>query len=215
MGTLTASSFCRSRRHAKICLSIITATTRLNNIVSIFETVSPGIRFFNLRWLVIIDGSKCNGSINIQFPRFVEIRTLGSSSLGYDQKNIGIDLATKPGWVFFLDDDNLIHPQFFNAMHKNIVAFPSAKGFIFQQQFIWPPGDKKVQTRQVGKDKVKVCQIDQAQFLLHTDILDNVRYETMYAGDGKFIENIFRNRSKDFVFINEVLSYYNWMKVKR
>ncbi|HLA41691.1 MAG TPA: hypothetical protein VJ417_16930, partial [Candidatus Glassbacteria bacterium] len=82
------------------------------------ESIGPGKAYFNLAWLISVDGG--------EYPE---------SRVGNAQKNRALEHIGNEAesWVYFLDDDNLIHPKFFPAIAQAIHDGPGRRGFIFSQ----------------------------------------------------------------------------------
>jgi glycosyltransferase involved in cell wall biosynthesis len=130
---------------------------------------------------------------------------------GNSQRNRALD-QIKDGWVYFLDDDNILHPQLFPVIKTELHKKQCIKVFIFRQYFDY---DKNV-IRAATPSKVKAQSIDAAQFLVNASVigfLDRWRKETYYS-DGSFISAIVaKNNPYDFMFLSGILCYYNAMSV--
>jgi len=99
-------------------LTIITACSRSENLPALAESIGPGKAYFNLAWLISVDGG--------EYPE---------SRVGNAQKNRALEHIGNEAesWVYFLDDDNLIYPGFFMAIARAIKKLPGKRGFIFLQ----------------------------------------------------------------------------------
>jgi glycosyltransferase involved in cell wall biosynthesis len=61
-----------------------------------------------------------------------------------------------------------------------------------------------------------VGKIDSAQFLLRRDLIGETRFKKFdYKADGYFIEEIYKRNPDDFIFIDKVLCYYNFIETKK
>ena len=93
-------------------LTIITACIHPENLPYLAVTIAPGRDLFDLTWRVVFDGARCQP---VDFPgAIVTVASHPRSIVGNHQKNDALD-HTQDGWVYFLDDDNLVHPDFFRG----------------------------------------------------------------------------------------------------
>ena len=69
------------------------------------------------RWLIVHDTTHTNGVFNEVFnhPKIVEFGVSGGIS-GNPQRNAAINQVNS-GLIYFLDDDNIIHPNFWEIVH--------------------------------------------------------------------------------------------------
>lgn len=118
---------------------------------------------------------------------------------GIAQRNMGISQVPPEGLVYFLDDDNIIQPQFweqifdkdsittFDTMYKNTIL----KG-----------------------NNIKMCKIDTCQFVVPRKYCCpwySIRDDES-ASDGVFIENVVRFYSDKHVYVPKILSDYNVLR---
>lgn len=122
------------------------------------------------------------------------------SILGNHLKNVALEVI-KDGWVYVLDDDNQIHPDFFDEIERAIAENPGKSVISFNQQ-IDPVSIRRGNEYQVGK-------IDQAQYIIKREFIGDLRYEQSYQSDGVFIETLYQKDPGAFLYIDKVLSYYN------
>ena len=172
-------------------LTIITACSRSENLPALAESIGPGKAYFNLAWLISVDGG--------EYPE---------SRVGNAQKNQALEHIGNEAesWVYFLDDDNLIHPKFFPAIAQAIHDGPGRRGFIFSQ-------DCNLFIRRASPETVRVDRIDLAQFVLRRDLIGSWRFDLpTYNSDGMLIEGLYQKHAGEFTFIDQVLCYYNRLR---
>ena len=98
--------------------------------------------------------------------------------------------------VYYLDDDNIIHPDLYKLM--NIVN-PTYL-YTFNQM-----------DRIKGKE-IKMGKIDTAMFLSHYSMIKGIKWERKnYNADGVYIETLNSNNPGVHVYVNNDLSYYNYL----
>jgi hypothetical protein len=107
------------------------------------------------------------------------------------------DSFTKEDWVYFLDDDNILHPKFLeewnnlNALDCSIVTWG-----------------------QIGRlrptDQPQVGNIDTACYMFKPYDLPNLRFEMAYEADGIFASEAARLGT--LICVEQYLCYYNALK---
>ena len=114
-------------------------------------------------------------------------------------------------WHYVVDDDNILHPELLARIHEVLEQQPQARAFIFSQ---WVGGTdfSGVDVREAKPENVALAKIDQAQYFLHSSLIGHRRYPTDYRGDGRFIVDVYHAEPSAFVFLPEVLCYYNKLR---
>jgi glycosyltransferase involved in cell wall biosynthesis len=197
-------------------LNIITRCTRLGNLKKISESIFSTDKF-TIKWFIIFD---TNSVHNIPIDLLLHLQSKNviikyeksePNDHGHQMVNNVID-EIESGWVYVLDDDNIIHHDFFNSILDIITDNKKIEGIIFDQK-IGGVDFTKQDLRLSSPDDVKVGKIDMAQFLLKRDLIGISRIPRgHYVGDGMFIEKLFNENTEKFIFINKVLCYYNYFQ---
>ena len=199
-----------------IKLNIITRCTRPNQLLKVKDSIFKTIHF-DIKWWVVFD-TRVIKDIDADF--LSDLQLLGGEALYFKGENgdYGHTLLSKTidrikdGFVYFLDDDNIVHENFYDKIYKSIKENPEKKGFIFSQKV----GGKDwtgLDIREANPENTRVQHIDMAQFLLSRDLIGDTRFiPGDYKADGYFIEKIYNENKNDFFFIEEPLCYYNWLK---
>jgi len=96
-------------------LTIITACSRKNNLKRVSESIN-----FDLTdsWIIVYDSFKVGDSelLFVNNPNIKEYyHDTSGSRYGNSQKNFGLELV-HTGFVYFLDDDNIMHPNFWKIL---------------------------------------------------------------------------------------------------
>ena len=108
--------------------------------------------------------------------------------------------------------DNILHEDFQERLDIHIKNNPNKSGFIFNQK-VNGKDFTGLDIRLASPENTKVSHIDMAQFVLRRDLIGDNRFEFgKYIADGIFIENLYNQKSEDFLFIDEVLCYYNFIE---
>ena len=203
-----------------INLNIITRCSRLSNLPKVRDSIFTTDKF-NIIWLVMFDTTILK---DIDAEILSDIQSKGgktyfinsiSGDFGHQMINKAID-DIKDGFIFVLDDDNIIHEDFYNNLYESIINNPNKMGFVYNQQV-----DGKdftgLDIRLCGPDKMKVSQVDMAQVVFHKTLIGNIRINPMnYIADSIYIEEVYNNNDPElFCFINKVMCYYNYLKSPR
>lgn len=190
-------------------ITIITPCSRPENLEKLHDSIVHSQVVPNKwKWIVVKDEDKPN-LLTYFFSEHIPILNnyVPGGVAGKKQINWALDKMKEYGlntWVYFLDDDNLMHPEFDRVITQAMCDFPDALAFTFSQEL--PDGSVRL-----GND-ISVCHIDQAQFIVHTDLIGDLRYEQKYEADGIFIETLYKAHQDKFVVLPNVISYYNKLR---
>jgi hypothetical protein len=193
------------RRHLgyKAYLHIITPCTRPENLSKIADSIN--INRGNHRWYVVFDAQKLPANLpkvsaNVSYYAWHDPK----STVGHAQRNHALGLISDrpvndcPAYVYFLDDDTLMHPDLFKTLEEN-----TSHDFIHFDQ-AQPDGT----TKRIG-GTVKVNHIDTGSAIVSRKLIGNTRFNiTKYNADGFFWEEIMRKTQKA-KYIPQILSVYN------
>lgn len=197
-------------------LNIITRCSRPNNLLEVENSIfkNHNQANINIQWHIVFD-TKVLKDIDADLLSQLdkpEINLHFKKGDGWGLSQLNDLIHSLDGWIYHLDDDNILHPNFYNAIY-HAVKDTDLKGIIFSQQV-----DGKdftgLQVREAKKENVKVQGIDLAQWVIHTDLHKNYSYGSGYTADGEFIEKIFTENIDKFTLIQDILSYYNFLEKK-
>ena len=182
-------------------VNIITPCCRQKNLDLIIKSIN-----FDLidKWYIIYDTSK-DRTYTKKFednPKIEEHFCSDTGVVGHPQRNYGLNLV-KDGFIYFLDDDNIIHPEFWNiAQTLDINCF-----YTFDQQRLY---EGKILKGNV----LKVFWIDTAQFIIPKQLIKNLTFDiTKYHADGLFITKINELYPKNHIYIPKIACYYNYIEI--
>jgi predicted O-methyltransferase YrrM len=181
-------------------LTIITPCSRPENLPAMRTSIEPGRALFEIDWIIVFDG----GRIDVEGARTFSVID-PESKAGYAQRNYGIEKVID-GWVYFLDDDNIIHPDFFANLSRAIGLYPRARGAIVTQ-------DLGLGVRNAAPNRVNIGEIDLAQYVLRRDLIGSLRFRMNdYSADGAMIMGLFWGQPHEFIIDRQPLSYYNRLR---
>ena len=119
-----------------IKLHLLTRCTRLSNLRIIRDTVFPSP--LDVTWYIIFDTSivKSFNKVLIseleQLPTKIYFIESNGTDYLYPQLSDIIDTIDE-GFVGILDDDNIIHSDFYTSIEKAIKQNPDKKAFVYKQ----------------------------------------------------------------------------------
>jgi glycosyltransferase involved in cell wall biosynthesis len=191
-------------------LTRCTRTDKLRKVMeSVFRDIPEGV---SVTWKVIFDTSVI-GKVDSEILEMVGNNAYfwrgTQGDMGHGLLNRAITNITEgEDWVYVLDDDNDLHPDFYSEIYKESLV-SEAEGFIFSQ-YVGGKDFTKLEIREAKPENVKVQGIDMAQFILKRKLIGEKRLVPMqYVADGIFIEELYKENPTKFHFIDKVLCNYN------
>ena len=188
---------------------VVTRCSRVSNLLTLLDTVySSGV---SVSWHIVFDTKHVK---DIEVSLLARLYEVGANLYfregdGWGLSNLNDILKALPnGYVSHLDDDNLIHPEYYKVLTKAIKNNPKKKVFCYGQLV----DVISRYNRDASPENTVVGGIDLAQYTVHTDVYKTMSYGSGYTADGEFIEAYHKSNPEEFVFINEVISYYNYLQ---
>ena len=193
-----------------ILLNIVTAASRPYNIKLITDNIKSVITKCEVRWYLIFDNRKVEEFTpkDCHYYDFIP----GDIS-GAPQKNKALDLIDS-GWVYFLDDDNLMHEEYESCFLKKIkIKRGVYKNGIKQQGNIQGVVFNQLSNGSLRANPKNGSLVDCGQFTVEREIIGNQRFNLdFYASDGVFFEEIYNKHKEKIIFADEPFTYYNAIK---
>lgn len=155
------------------------------------------------RWIIVYDLD----SLRVATPQFrnnskvLEIfHYAPTSRFGNQQRQEALRHASG-GMVYFLDDDNAMHPRFWKWFAANVTL-----GRIYTFDALRSTEPILI----MGHKPVLNC-IDTAQVLFDADLAGNVTWHPNdYGADGMFIQELVAHNKEKHVYVPEVLAFHNY-----
>jgi hypothetical protein len=175
---------------------IITPCTRPENL----ETISKNIPE-ECSWVIVYDDkiSMINTSLNAIFMKCPDTGVVGTKARNYALDHLDIK---DEDLILLHDDDNIIHPNWYNSILKYINMDFSI--------ITWGQLYKNNNPRLHPTSYPCVNYIDTASFMIKWKYNKNVRHEYIYYHDGLYAETCAKNGP--VICIDEYLSYYNYLR---
>jgi len=190
-------------------LNIITPCSRDYNLDALHNSIVQANvqEHFDVNWYIRIDRLKLPKLNVISLPMSRLTITVGvgeDGSPGNKLRNQALDLIAS-GWVMFLDDDNIVHPEMLDTFWYHTTKHKEAHAFIFSSA-VGPDGKEHVRTRMDG---IAPDHIDTAQFIVSRHLIGDERWDPeAYNADGVFITDLYKRGKETFVLIDGTV-YYN------
>jgi hypothetical protein len=187
--------------------NFIIACSRPYNLPFVIRSIERQTKGINYQILIVFDFEESEvdefiirflkRKINIKY--FFDKTLVNKNSGGNAAKNFAINKITK-GWVYQLDDDNLLYPNFIKKILEYINNNPDIQCFIFSQNNRYFPK---------SSNDIRCGIIDTAMYLLDRNFIGDEKIPEIYGGDGMFIEKLYNKNPKKCLIIDEVLCFYN------
>ena len=199
-------------------LNIFTRCSRIENLTLVQQSLEPFLKYIN--WVVLLDTNavkqiptelfqkiRCNfkfyqSNNDLLYPALSEtIKALPPHFIEIESGKLS------KSYVYILDDDNIIHPNFFDFYNS---IKDTGKGYVFNQKV-----DKKdftgLDIREAKEENMKLQGVDAAQLLFPVEFF-KYDFEPDYAADGIFIEKMYPEFKDRIEFVDRVLCYYNYLE---
>lgn len=180
-------------------IHVITAVSRPQNLPILQRHLATRLASHSVHWTCSLDYNHV-----AELPTGVQANTTGSGvpdRAGGAQKNAALNkigLCTTE-WVYFLDDDNTVHPDFDAAL--SVALKTKADAHIFGQY-----GRSGRVLRLADAKNVRSGRINLGQFLIRRDVIGGTRFPIdVYDSDWQFFQAINPQRIRDW----PPATYYN------
>jgi len=196
-------------------LNIITPVSRTENLQLIHNSIFfanydyINEMLFDIELYLIYDGIRIP-DISFSFKRAMKVygRCVESHQYGNAQRNLGLAKIDE-GWILFLDDDNIIHPDMLMTLNNEIKENPDKKCFLFTS--VKRNGEVYCSLKDDFSNLVP-GQIDVAQFVIHFSIIGDTKFILdKYDADGYFIKEIYKKHPEAFKNTDGFV-YYNYLR---
>ena len=183
-------------------ITIITPCSRIHNLPMIYES----IKFDKInKWIIVYDTTvnTCYHSF-IHSEQIIEVDCKSSLNgvVGNTQRNYALSLVEDDNYIYFLDDDNIIHPNFW----KIVEELEKDTIHTFNQY-----RDKHGHV--LLGNRIEMNYIDTAMYIIHKNMIADIKcQEDLYQADGKFISDVYSTGKYKHKYFNKYYCYYNYLK---
>lgn len=198
-------------------LFIITPLTRGENTENVMQSIMearPAVgATIDIQWCVVQDPSGTpppddiiNFIASVPWARYFTSDRACTAGHCHRNEVINSIQNADDAWIYSLDDDNEMHPDFLNALR--LADDEGYDGFIGRQ--IFKDGSLRLTA---APELVKLNHIDTAQYAFKYKLLEGLRFfEDRYDADGVFIETLYSKYPDKFKIVDEPLCYYNYLR---
>jgi len=202
-------------------ISVITRATRLQNLKTIKESVFNNVPTgCEINWHIVFDTVNLK---DIDAELLCDLKD-DLTTYHFEKGNAGgmlypqcstIIKKISDSWIYFLDDDNMIHEGFYEYVLKTSLENPDKKVHVVSQNV-----DGKDFTgltyRQAAPEFTKVQGVDLAQYIVSSDAYNDYGYKYLpdYRADGILISAMHDEHPEWFTFTELTLSHYNYLQKK-
>lgn len=198
-------------------INIITRCTRTSNLLTIKEGVLNTPKGVTVNWHIVFDTGALKDIdaevlSNLTDTNNVKLHFVKGQSGGLLYPEVSDIIRTiKSGWIYLLDDDNILHEDFYKTIKASIKNLPVALVHIVSQ-LVDGKDFTGLEVRVASRENTAFQKIDIAQMVINRSIFDTHSFSANYAADGFFIEEVLKTHGDSFVWIDKVLSYYNYLE---
>jgi len=197
-------------------ITIITPCIRPQNLYKIRDSIN--FDYIN-EWIIVYDENIINknpylfindinniNDMNNINDKIKEYLHKGNGIAGNSQRNYALDnIINTNTYVYFLDDDNIIHPELYNLLD----VIENNKIYTFDQKRhidVFPFKEY------LNGNEIEIFNIDTAMFLIDYNLCKNIRWNLhKYHSDGIFIMNCYSENRDKWIYLNKLMSYYNYI----
>jgi len=170
--------------------------------------VRDSVRFSIVtRWIIVFDADQVpreNLPPAVLHPQITLVATQAHDSrYGNAQRHLGLRIARKmyredDPFIYFLDDDNLVHPAFYDLFHR----------FMWRRQVFYTFNQRRAWLTCYGKSCARVM-MDTAMICLPLSLCPDWNPSSVYAEDYYFIRAVMRQHRDRHVYVNQIAAHYN------
>jgi predicted O-methyltransferase YrrM len=177
----------------KVNLTIVTPCSRPYNLLELKNSID----FTKIdKWYIVHDVRNMPFKKQFNDAQIVELVCTDNGSVGHQIRNMMLKQIPS-GLVYFLDDDTIIHPNFWN------IDFAPNKIYTFDTIY-----NKAIPI--LKGDTCKICHVDMCQIVFDMKLVGDITFQqNVYEADGIFIEAMVKKNKENWVYIPETCAYYN------
>jgi hypothetical protein len=160
------------------------------------------------RWIIVFDAEQVprdnlpDALLHDPQVTLIAIQADGSR-YGNLQRHFGLQFARTlypedDPLIYFLDDDNVVHPAFYDLFHR----------FMWRRDVFYTFNQQRAWLTCYGKPCVRVM-MDTAMICLPLSFCPDWNGSSAYAEDYYFIKSVMRKYRDRHVYVNQVAAYYN------
>ena len=196
--------------------NIITRCSRVNNLDKVRASIFGNYEG-DIKWHILFDTTRLKDISADLLARLdnpkIQLHFVKSNGTDYLYPQMS-DLAKTfdDGFVVVVDDDNVVHHQFFNEVVKAIEASDGTQRIFVVNQGVYGKDFTGLEVREAKPENMKYQGVDIAQLIFHHSVFSEYSFTGHYAGDGILIDKIYAENPNWFSYIQKELCYYNHLE---
>lgn len=179
-------------------IHIITPCTRPENLAMMRPTVPAACS-----WVIVLDHSVKTVS-NWEGLDATVYQSPHTGFAGNPNRNFALNhmMFDDLDWIYILDDDNIIHPSWFNR----VVNLTDERLNMISWGQVWKNGSVRLPPAQ----HPRVGNIDTSCYMVRGRVMKRLRYDMDYCADGMLAEQA--AAFGGHLCLDEYLGYYNYLR---
>ena len=199
-----------------IKFNVVTRCSRLNNLdkvrASIFSNYEGDFTWHILFDTTILKDIPADLLARLNSDK-IQLHFVTSDGIDYLYPQMSNLAKTfDSGFVVMVDDDNIVHPQFFNEVVNAIKVSDDIHKIFVVNQFVGGKDFTGLDVREAKPENMKYQGIDIAQLIFHHSVFNEYDFTGHYAGDSILIDKIYIENPQWFSYIPKELCYYNYLE---
>jgi glycosyltransferase involved in cell wall biosynthesis len=196
--------------------NIITRCSRVNNLDKVQSSIFQNWNG-DIKWHILFDTTRLKDISADLLARLnnpkIQLHFVTGNGTDYLYPQIS-DLAKTfdDGFVAIVDDDNVVHNDFFSEVSNEIEASDGTQRIFVVNQYVGGKDFTGLQIREAKPENMKYQGVDIAQLIFHHSVFTQYDFTGHYAGDGILIDKIFAENPQWFSYIPKELCYYNHLE---
>jgi len=198
-------------------LHILTRCTRPHNLIQVRDSVFSNLsENLNIKWHVIFDTAPLKdidaetlSEISSDSTIFHFIKG-GDGGMLYPQSTDIIKELNEDDWFYFLDDDNIMHPDFYEYI--SVALDKKDKKIHVVSQKVAGKDFTGLDVRIASPKNTGFQKTDIAQLIMSVSLIKEYVFGASYAADGYFVESVLKDHPKTFEYHNVILCHYNYLE---
>lgn len=195
--------------------NIITRCSRLQNLDRIKHTIFD--KKYDIDWHIIFDTTTLKdipaellNDLQNENTFFHFVKGNGTDYLYPQSGNLIKKLS---GWASFIDDDTIMHHDYYNEVSKLIDENKNKQIFVVSQK-VGGRDFTGLDIREASPENTRYQGVDIAQLTFNCDIFNHYEFTGHHSADGFLIDKIYADHPEWFYWYNKILCYYNHLEKK-
>jgi len=193
--------------------NIITRCSRLQNLNTLKHHIFQ--KGYDIDWHIVFDTTTLKDIpadlLNELQSKNTFFHFVKGNGEDYLYPQAGEIISKLKGYAVFVDDDSIMHDEYYSGISYIIKNFPFGKIFITSQQ-VDGRDFTGLDIRIASPENTCYQGVDIAQITFDCGIFKKYNFTGHHSADGFLIEQIYKEQPDWFIWDNKILSYYNYLE---